>query len=156
MSRIVVKRIGQGNNSTLSEIYIDDVLLCYGLEDAVRDVKIKSETAIPAGVYRLAFNTFGAMNAQYKRRFPAVHQGMVEICDIPNYSYVYMHIGNNFADTAGCLLVGNRWEWVEGDYELRQSKKAYLSLYERLVAMMLKEVVYLEIFGGVTSNAVTK
>ena len=150
MSTVVVKRIGQGNNSTLSEIYIDGMLVCYGLEDLVRDIKIKSQTAIPTGVYPLAFNTYGAMHARYKRRFPAVHQGMVEIRDIPNYSYVYIHIGNNFGDTAGCLLVGSGWELVEGDYELRQSKKAYLSLYKRVVAMMAREMVFLEISNGVT------
>lgn len=145
MRQIAVKRIRQGKNSTLSEIYIDDILVCYGLEDAVRDVKIKAETAIPAGTYRLDFNRHGAMNARYKRRFPSVHQGMVEIKEIPNYSYVYIHIGNNIGDTAGCLLVGKTWELIEGDYELRQSKKAYLSVYRQLVDMMTKEPVLIEI-----------
>ena len=92
------------------------------------------------------------MNARYSRKFPTLHQGMVEIRAIPNYSYVYIHIGNNFGDTAGCLLVGDKWELVEGEYELRQSKKAYLSLYKRLVAMMENEVVFLEISNEVTSN----
>lgn len=38
---MLVKRIRQGNNSTLSEIYVDNMLICYGLEDAVRELKIK-------------------------------------------------------------------------------------------------------------------
>ncbi|UXD69387.1 DUF5675 family protein [Sphingobacterium faecium] len=145
MGKMLVKRIRQGNNSTLSKIYVDDVLLCYGLEDAVREMKIKGETAIPAGRYRLTFNTYGAMNARYKRKFPEIHQGMVEIKGIPNYSYVYMHIGNNIGDTAGCLLVGESWELIEGDYELRKSKKAYVSLYKRLIGKMVIKVVSLEI-----------
>lgn len=142
---MLVKRIRQGNNSTLSKIYVDDVLLCYGLEDAVREMKIKGETAIPAGRYRLAFNTYGAMNARYKRRFPDFHQGMIEIKEIPNYSYVYIHIGNNIGDTSGCILVGTSWELIEGDYELRKSKKAYVSLYKRLIGKMVIKVVSLEI-----------
>ncbi len=156
---MLVKRIRQGNNSTLSKIYVDDVLLCYGLEDAVREMKIKGETAIPAGRYRLTFNTYGAMNARYKRKFPEIHQGMVEIKGIPNYSYVYMHIGNNIGDTAGCLLVGESWELIDGDYEIRRSKKAYLALYQKLIRLMVEEPVWIEVSDAVTkcsSKGVTK
>ena len=156
MGNLLIKRIRQGNNSTLSEIYLNGVLICYGLEDAVRDVKIKGQTAIPAGRYRLAFNTYGAMNARYKRQFPELHQGMIEIKEIPNYSYVYIHIGNNFGDTAGCLLVGKNWELVEGDYELRRSRKAYLSLYKLLVERMTKEKVFIEVSNEVISDIVKK
>ena len=151
MAKMLVKRIRQGNNSTLSEIYVDDVMISYGLEDAVRERKIKGETAIPAGEYPLILNTNGAMNARYKRKFQAVHQGMVEIKEIPNYSYVYIHIGNNIGDTAGCLLVGQSWELIEGDYELRRSKKAYIALYQKLIKLMAKEQVFI-----VISNEVNK
>ncbi|WP_312365312.1 DUF5675 family protein, partial [Sphingobacterium sp.] len=48
---LTLKRFRQGNNSTLSELYIDGTFQCYGLEDTVRDVKIKGRTAIPAGTY---------------------------------------------------------------------------------------------------------
>lgn len=152
---MLVKRIRQGNNSTLSEIFVDNMLICYGLEDAVRELKIKSETAIPAGHYPLILNTYGAMNARYKRKFPVLHQGMIEIKEIPNYSYVYIHIGNNFGDTAGCLLVGESWELIEGDYELRRSKKAYLTLYQKLIRLMAKEQVLIAISNEGASNLVT-
>ena len=149
MSNLLVKRIRQGNNSTLSEIYIDNKFICYGLEDAIRAVKMKGETAIPAGKYRLALNTYGAMNVRYKRRFSELHLGMVEIKEIPNFNYVYIHIGNHIGDTAGCILVGKSWELIEGDYELRQSKKAYLTLYQKLMRMMVKESVLIEVSNKV-------
>ncbi|ERJ61305.1 DUF5675 family protein [Sphingobacterium paucimobilis] len=132
--KLTVKRIRQGKNSTLSEVYLDGKFLCYGLEDLVREVKIKGATAIPAGVYPLRLNTYGAMNARYKRRFPEMHRGMIEICDIPNFTYVYIHIGNNFGDTAGCLLVGDSYaKDDDGDYILLKSAKAYKRLYALLV-----------------------
>lgn len=132
--KLTVKRIRQGDNSTLSEIYLDGEFLCYGLEDLVRDEKIKGATAIPAGAYPLRLNTYGAMNAQYKRRFPDIHRGMIEICDIPNFRYVYIHIGNNFGDTAGCLLVGESYRYDDdGDYILLKSAKAYRRVYAMLV-----------------------
>ncbi|QQD15436.1 DUF5675 family protein [Sphingobacterium sp. UDSM-2020] len=145
MGNVLVKRIRQGKQSTLSHLYIDGEFVCYVLEDAIRDVKIKGETAIPSGKYSMILNTYGAMNARYKRRFPDFHQGMIEIKEISNYSYVYIHIGNNIGDTSGCILVGNSWELVEGDYELRKSRKAYVSLYKRLIGKMADEVVCFEV-----------
>lgn len=144
---IIVKRINKGKNSTLSEIYVEGEFFCYGLEDSVRDQKIKGSTAIPAGTYKLKLNTMGAMNAAYKRRFPELHRGMLEITAIPNFNYVYIHIGNNFADTAGCLLVGFEMKYIKriGEYEIRQSKKAYRALYGRLIKLMAAGEVWLSI-----------
>lgn len=142
--KVEVKRIGQGKESTLSKIYVDDSFICYGLEDAVRPQKIKSKTAIPTGTYQLGLNRYGGMNAGYKRRFPAIHDGMIEIQDIPNYSYVYIHIGNNIGDTSGCLLVGDSYHKDDdGDYVLEKSTKAYKRLYQLLVKSMLQEEVCL-------------
>ena len=140
---IKLVRARQGKQSTLSYIFVDGEFICYALEDAIRDVKIKGETAISLGKYSLILNTYGAMNARYKRRFPDFHQGMIEIKEIPNYSYIY--IGNNIGDTSGCILVGNSYELIDGDYELRKSKKAYISLYKMLIDKMVDEVVCLEV-----------
>lgn len=144
---VCVKRVRQGKNSTLSELFIDGEFNCYVLEDSVRDEKIKGSTAIPAGRYRLEFNRYGAMNGRYKGRFPEFHKGMIELKGIPNFSYVYLHMGNTFADTAGCLLVGDtvRYDDDWDEYEIYQSRKAYIKVYKRLAAMMEKGEVYLVI-----------
>ncbi len=143
--KIEVKRIKQGKNSTLSEIYIDGEFLGYGLEDSIREVKIKGSTAIPAGSYKLGLNTYGAMNARYKRRFPEMHRGMIEVKDIPNFKYVYIHIGNYFSDTEGCLLVGEYFKLYDGDYAVYDSTKAYARLYELLVEAVAKGEAILEL-----------
>lgn len=142
---LTIKRIKQGNNSTLSEIYIDDKFFGYGLEDSVREVKIKGGTAIPAGSYRLGLNTYGAMNARYKRKFPEMHRGMIEIKGIPNFKYVYIHIGNYFSDTKGCLLVGEYFKLYDGDYAVYDSTKAYVRLYEMIVEAVAKGEGILEL-----------
>ncbi|MEN5379216.1 DUF5675 family protein [Sphingobacterium kitahiroshimense] len=139
--------VKQGKESTLSELYLDDQFVGYGLEDAVRKTKIKGSTAIPPGKYRLGLNTYGAMNARYKRKFPKIHRGMIEIMQIPNFNYVYIHIGNHIGDTSGCVLVGNKMALVDGDYEIYQSKKAYVALYEKLVEMMVNGEVFIEVIS---------
>ncbi|TJZ50071.1 hypothetical protein FAZ15_21890 [Sphingobacterium olei] len=143
---IVVKRIRQGKESTLSECYLDGKFICYGLEDAVRETKIKGRTAIPAGRYRLKLNTHGGMNARYRKRYPNLHRGMIEISKIPNYSHVYIHIGNNIGDTSGCLLVGDRYKIdSDGDYILEKSAKAYKRVYALLVDAVARGEVWIEI-----------
>ncbi|PRD48042.1 DUF5675 family protein [Sphingobacterium haloxyli] len=53
-----------------------------------------------------------------------------------NYNTIRM--GNNFSDTAGCLLVGKTKKYFKKshEFEIRQSRKAYIPLYKRLAAMM--------------------
>lgn len=132
--KIQVKRTKQGKESTLSEIYVDGEFICYGLEDAVREKKESGVTAIPAGAYRLGLNRYGGMNSRYKRDYPNMHRGMIEIMHIPEFSYVYIHIGNDIGNTSGCLLVGDRYIVDnDKDYVLRKSAPAYKRLYALLI-----------------------
>lgn len=126
-------RVAQGKQSTLSHLYIDDVFQCYLLEDKIRDVKILKQTAIPTGNYSLRLNTWGGMNAEYKQKFPKVHKGMIEINGLPNFSFVYIHIGNTFRQTAGCPLCGFGFELVDGDFQIVRSKDAYQMIYPKLL-----------------------
>lgn len=133
--KVTIRRIKAGKESTLSKLYIDQSFSCYALEDRIRPLKIKGSTAIPAGTYPLRLNTYGAMNARYAKRFPKLHQGMLQIDAIPNYSYVYFHIGNTIADTAGCILLGEAYSMdADGDYILLKSAKAYKEVYKKLHA----------------------
>ncbi|WP_400263140.1 DUF5675 family protein [Sphingobacterium sp. SG20118] len=137
-----IMRIEQGNNSTLSEIYLNNQFICYGLEDIPREKKIPGSTCIPIGTYRLGFNRDGGMNGNYYDRFPKLHRGMIEIQGVPNFSHVYIHIGNTHRQTAGCLLVGTRYVFEHGDYRIEQSVTAYKRLYALLVeVMVVREVV---------------
>lgn len=147
---LTIKRIRQGKNSTLSEIYLDGSFVCYGLEDSVRDRKVKGSTAIPAGRYRLGVNNYGGMNSRYKKDYPNMHRGMIEIMHIPEYSYVYIHVGNNFSHTAGCLLVGKSFVYEDKDYILSQSAKAYKMLYPLLIETVIRGDAAIEIVNKVT------
>jgi len=140
-----VIRIQQGKNSTLSEIYLNNQFICYGLEDIPRAKKIPGSTCIPAGRYKLGFNRDGGMNGNYYDRFPKLHRGMIEIKDIPGFSYVYVHIGNSHKHTAGCLLVGTKYVFERGDYRLVQSITAYKKLYALLVELMVLGEVFIEV-----------
>ena len=128
-------RVARGKESTLSQLYINGIFQCYLLEDKIREVKIPSQTAIPKGVFSLKLNTVGAKNVDYKKAFGKVHQGMIEITGLPNFSYVYIHTGNTIEDTAGCPLCGFGFQLIQGDYRVTQSVMAYQMIYPKLVAL---------------------
>ncbi|MDR2272898.1 MAG: DUF5675 family protein [Sphingobacterium sp.] len=140
-STIKVLRTKQGKHSTLSEIYLNNQFVCYGLENIPRPVKIRGETAIPAGLYPLGFNRDGAMNGRYYDDYPKMHLGMLEIRDIPNFSYVYFHKGNSYKQTAGCILVGSQYVLEDGDYRLLASGIAYKKLYPLATELMAQGLV---------------
>ena len=67
-----ILRVAEGKQSTLSQLYINDIFQCYLLEDKIRKVKIQNQTAIPAGIYSLRLNTWGGKNAEYRQKFPKI------------------------------------------------------------------------------------
>ena len=81
------------------------------LEDEVRDVKVMHETAIPLGEYEIKYRTVGGWftreKARYDKKFGASwFKGMLELQDVPNFTYVLIHSGNTDESTSACLLLG--------------------------------------------------
>ena len=134
MNGIRIIRVAQGKHSTLSHLYIGGLFACYLLEDAVRDRKIPGETCIPPGDYGLSLNHWSGMDGEYAQRYPNMHEGMVEITEIPNYRLVFFHIGNYHDETRGCPLTGSYWQHLDGDYQVMGSRAAYEFVYPKLVA----------------------
>jgi hypothetical protein len=128
-------RVAQGKNSALSQLYINEIFQCYLLEDKIRAEKIASETAIPTGIFSLKLNTYGAKNVDYKKAFGKLHEGMIEIASLPNYSSVYIHSGNTIIQTAGCPLCGFGFQFANGDFQVSQSIAAYKMIYPKLVTI---------------------
>lgn len=104
--------------------------LCYVCEDGARAIKVDGETRIPAGFYNLALRRVGGMHAKYAARFPEIHDGMIWLQNVPEFKWVYMHIGNSHADTAGCPLVGEKRD--ELSCTVSQSRTAYFRIYPEI------------------------
>lgn len=93
--KIVVVRDTFAENSTIGKMLIDGAFFCYTLEDTIRDTKIAGETAIPYGTYKVIVN----MSNRFKRLMPL-------LLNVPNFSGVRIHNGNQKDHTHGCILVG--------------------------------------------------
>ena len=128
-----VYRYSSQSQTTLGALQIDGKFECYTLEDQHQDIKVKGETRIPAGTYKIGLRTVGGFDARYKAKFN-FHKGMLQVLDVPNFEYILIHVGNDEDDTAGCLLVGN----TANNNRLNKgfigdSTTAYKSLYPKVL-----------------------
>lgn len=99
-------------------MYVDGEAFGYTLEDVVRAVKIKGETAIPAGRYQVVLD--------YSPHFGRI---MPHILNVPGFTGIRIHAGNKAADTEGCIMVG--WEAGAVDF-VGESKVAFAQLLDQI------------------------
>lgn len=106
------------HSASEGKLYLNDVFECYTLEDIERDVKIKHETAIPRGTYKVSITH----SPRFGRELPLLH-------DVPGFAGIRIHPGNTDADTSGCILVGRV---RAGEDLIAESRKAFDALFLKL------------------------
>lgn len=90
---------------TLGKLHVNGIRQFYTIEDKVRQIngvpveewKVKGQTAIPTGVYRIVVN----MSHRFKKMLP-------QLLDVPGFEGIRIHPGNTKDDTEGCILVGTQ------------------------------------------------
>lgn len=131
--KITVDRYISDHDTTLSKIYIDGEFECYGLEDEYRKTKVKGETRIPAGTYKIGVRTVGGFHSRYVKKFGDLHEGMLHVQDVPGFEYILIHTGNTDEHTMGCLLVGTTRSEKTGDMKVGASVSAYKKFYPKVI-----------------------
>lgn len=102
-----LKRNEWGAIDTPGTLYIDGVYECRTLEDPVREDawrqtaewKVKKMTAVPQGRYELELVDS-----------PKFGPNTITLRDVPGFTYIRIHGGNDEDDTEGCPMVGIRLE----------------------------------------------
>ncbi len=132
-------RFRYDQNTTLGLLYIRDQFIAYTLEDTYRETKIKGKTRIPSGVYEIKFReVMSGLTKKYRERkaLQPFFTWHLELQNVPNYEFVYIHIGNTHGDTDGCILI------ADGIYDdsikksIMNSVKAYTRFYKRIQALL--------------------
>lgn len=135
----------------IGELYIDGKFFCDTLEDPdrgltstmslteIKSKKIKGDTAIPTGTYKVTLDVVSPKYSNFSK-YPYVKfcgGKMPRLLNIPGYEGVLIHAGNTQKDTEGCLLVGENkvvgkvinsqatWKKL---YEVIQKDKGNLSI----------------------------
>ena len=123
--KLTLRRTKFFEHTTIGRLYLDEHFLMYTLEDKDRSicsdtpldeiarVKVQNETAIPYGTYEIRMT--------YSNRFKKL---MPELIDVPGFTGIRIHPGNNRKDTAGCILPG----LVNAGDKLVNSKLAYANV----------------------------
>lgn len=144
---LVITRYSQTNESTLGIMTVDGKFFCYTLEDAVRTIKVPKKTAIPAGKYKLKIRKeLSPLTQRYRDRY-GFFKYHIEIDNIPNFDFVYLHVGNTVEDTDGCVLLGlTSTSNILSTGFIGSSAKAFELFYTRVYPLLDKgEEITLEI-----------
>lgn len=105
------------DKSTIGRLFVDGTEVCVTLEDVVRDKKIAGETCIPYGSYEVRIT--------YSPKF---EQDMPLLMNVPGFTGIRIHPGNNDQHTHGCILVGTGREIDR----ITGSKDAYAKVFRML------------------------
>ena len=135
---------------TIGNLYVDGVWFCNTIEDRDRGLrqdmpldtnkrlKVKNETAIPTGRYRV---TLGVKSPKMSQR-PAYDfcNGYVpRLVNVPAFDGILIHIGNTEKDSAGCIIVGENK--VKG--KVINSTETFHRLYD--VLKKTNDLIYITI-----------
>lgn len=125
------------NGYTIGHLYVDGKYFCDTLEDVDRGLadtmteaeikakKLKSITAIPAGVYYVNMTTKSAKFGDKPFYKQTCGGKLPRLLGVKGFDGVLIHCGNTAKDTDGCILVGENK--VKG--QLINSRETFQRLY---------------------------
>jgi hypothetical protein len=157
MNKYEVLRFSSQEDSTLGMLF--DVtdgrkFLCFTLEDEARDEKVKGETRIPAGTYKIKLRNEGGYHDRYVKKYGSMHKGMIHVQDVPGFTYILWHTGNTDEHTMGCLLFGDTSQQnISKAGFIGASTDAYKRVYPSIAEALERdgegEVTYIDYDDGI-------
>lgn len=138
------KRLAHTSNSSLGLLSLSSMSNIFGfiIEDEPREEKVIGETRIPAGRYKLGIRredtplTKKHRQSKYYKGWFEYH---IEVLEVPNFSDIYFHIGNNEFHTGGCQI-GSKKPFINNEKEFacmdstHMIKEFYFIVYPKLEA----------------------
>jgi len=115
-----LERISDNGKTTIGRLYWNGKFLCHTCEDTRRfyelsphdpkyEAKVYGETCIASGEYDLIDRRHGGFFKKYIVRFSHImHEGMIQIANVLEFTDVLFHCGNTHRDTKACVLVGTK------------------------------------------------
>lgn len=132
--KLSLHRERSNNETTIGKLYVNGVFECSTLEDEYRKEKVAGETRIPEGNYEIKKRVvLSGLTQKYRKRFDWFDFHLM-LQDVPNFNYVYIHVGNNHKHTDGCILVGQD----SGGWEVWNSVDTFKPLYQKISNALYK------------------
>lgn len=115
--RLKVDRRWKKTGYTIGVLYVNGIKLCETVEDQDRKlnssmyldeidrIKIKGETAIPTGTYKVVLSNSPKFSS---RSWAKKYGGLIpELLTVKGFEGIRIHPGNTADDCTGCILVGD-------------------------------------------------
>lgn len=141
--KLTIKRTTTRNSYTLGELYIDGKFFCHTLEDLdrgltqemnigqIQSLKIKGETAIPKGTYKVTLDVFSPKFSQYPFYMDTCNGRLPRLLNVPGFDGILIHVADGLKRDKllqGCIGVGN----LSAEEYLMNGKKVFAELYSKL------------------------
>lgn len=137
--KLKLHRHFKGSEYTIGKLYIDGEYFCDTIEDKdrglfqnmplqqLKEKKVKHQTAIPTGTYKITLDIQSPKFSQ-KSQYDFCKGYLPRLIDVPAFEGILIHIGNKAGDSSGCILVGENK--VKG--QVINSTNTFKKLYEKL------------------------
>ena len=134
---IQVQRIVDDGTSSVGALAVDGEFLCYTLEDTRRKEKVAGKTRIPKGTFEVKMRKdLTPLTKKYRKKYDWFSYHL-ELQDVPDFQFVYIHIGNYHTNTDGCLLVGEYPSAYGETMAVVNSTKVFEVLYKKVSEALL-------------------
>lgn len=141
---------------TIGKLYIDEEYFCDTLEDKDRGLtdsmsvseisklKVKGETAIPTGKYKVTVNIVSPKFGS-KPFYKKVCNGKLpRLLNVKGFDGILIHVGDGYNGknlTEGCILIGKNT--IKGG--LTEGKNTFELLYKKLIEVSSTDTVHINI-----------
>ena len=127
---ILNKRAYATRKSTLGCLVVDGEPFGFVIEDEPREVKVKGHTRVPAKRYKLGLRMDDTpLTIRYREKYKWFKHH-IELLNVPNFTSIYIHVGNFESDTEGCQVIGMNAHIHNTGFRNSQSLICYKKLYE--------------------------
>ena len=118
--KLTLKRIPmkKGKPYQIGRLYIDGTYFCDTIEDQdrglrqsmtieqIRSIKVKNQTAIPIGTYRILMNRVSPKFSAKSYYWNFCRGKVPYLVNVPGFEGILIHRGINHNSSSGCIIVG--------------------------------------------------
>lgn len=138
--KLKLERRWKKETYTIGILYVDGVRFCETCEDKdrglkqtdsldrIQSVKVPTETAIPAGTYKVSMNIVSLKYSKVSWYKTLCGGKMPLIMNVPGFEGILIHPGTSALDSSGCILVGRNK--IKGGLTL--SRLTFSELYTKM------------------------
>jgi len=137
MNVIELIHLNQTNKSSIGVVFLNGEFQMFSIEDPQRDTKIPKITGIPDGVYPVGLREAESdMTIHYRNKYPWFKYH-IWVKEVPDFEWVYFHIGNWVKNSDGCVLSGDGvMSNIPDEGKTINSTDAFKRFYQKLYPLL--------------------